>query len=72
LNYVLELYDLVAGAALGVEELEQSLQRVGVRDVAEERAFSFDAHEILGFEFVEMMGQGRVGNVELLLNFADD
>jgi len=48
LNYVLELYGLVAGAALGVEELEQSLQRVGVRDVAEERAFSFDAHEILG------------------------
>src|SRR5271155_3326104 len=72
LNYVFELHGFVAGAALGVEELEQSLQSAGVGDVAEEGAVSFDADEILGFEFVEVMGQGGVGDFELLLNFADD
>src|ERR1700722_1493044 len=72
LNYVFDFHYLVAGAAFGVEELEQYLQGVGVCDVAEEGAVSFDADEILGFEFVEVMGQGGVGDIELLLNFADD
>ena len=66
------LHGFVARAAFGIQELKQLLKRVGVRGVAEERAFASHVDEIFGFELVEMMGQRGVRNIELLLNFADD
>src|SRR5579859_402877 len=71
LNNALRFEGLVAGAAFGVEELQQFLQGLGVGGVAQKRAFAFHVDQILGAQLVEMMREGRVGDFEFVLNFSD-
>src|SRR3979490_1369019 len=58
LDDLFRLHGLVARAALGVQKLEQFLQRVGVCGVAEKSAFSSNMDEVFRLQLVEMMRQG--------------
>jgi hypothetical protein len=62
----------VARAAFGVQKLENLLERLSVRGVAEKRALAAHEDKIFGFELVEVMGERGVRDIELRLNFADD
>ena len=72
LNDVLGFDRLVAGAALGVKELQQFLQRFGVGRVAQERALAAHIHQVFVFQLVQVMRKRGVRNVELFLDFAHD
>ncbi len=63
---------LVSGAAFRVEKLQDFLKGLDVRGVAQERALAANENKIFISEFVEVMGQRGVRDVELRLNFADD
>jgi hypothetical protein len=65
------LYGFVAGAAFGVEEAEQFLERGGIGGAAEEGAFAGDTHQFLVLQFVEVVGEVGGGDSELVLNLAD-
>src|SRR5208282_1233319 len=54
LNEVLWLERLIAGAALGVQELQNFAQRFGVGGIAQKRAFALDFHEVFVPKLVEM------------------
>src|SRR5271155_5604798 len=58
LNDRFGLERLVAGAALGVEKLQQLLQRPGVRRVMQEGTFAADRDEAFGLQLVEVVRQG--------------
>src|SRR6516165_1252487 len=62
----------VAGAALGIQEIDDFLQRVSVCCVPKKRAFSSYPHQILVLKFVEMMRQGRGGNPQFILNVTNN
>src|SRR5215831_1617402 len=64
--------DPIASAALGVQEAEKVLERAGVRAIPQERALAAHSDEAFVFEFVEVMRQCGVGNVQLGLDLADD
>ena len=65
------LYGFVPSATFGIEELQQFLQGFSVGGVAQKRAFALHVDQALGFQLLQMMGEGRVGNLQFLLNFAD-
>ena len=71
LHDLLRLHSLVPGAAFGIEELQKLLQSFGIRRVAEKCAFPLHHDQVFGSEFVEMVGEGGVGDCEFVLNFAD-
>jgi hypothetical protein len=58
LNDLLGLHCFVPSAALRVQELEYFLKSVGVRGVAEERAFPLDVDEVFHPQFVEVVREG--------------
>jgi hypothetical protein len=72
LNYAAWLDGLIACAAFGVQELQNFLESFGVGGVAQEGAFTVNAHEIFIFQFVEVMRKSGIGNVQFRLQFADD
>jgi hypothetical protein len=69
---VLRFKGFVAGAAFGVEKLQEFLQGFGVGGVTEESAFAFDENEVFVLQFVQMMGERGIGNVQLFLNVSHD
>jgi hypothetical protein len=72
LNDLFGFDGLVTRAAFGVQELKQFLECSSVGGVAQERAFSPNANEVLGPEFVEMMRQRGMRNAQLLLDLTND
>jgi hypothetical protein len=52
---VLRLESLIAGATLGVEELQKFLQRFGIRGVPQKRSFPLHQYQVFCPELVEMM-----------------
>jgi hypothetical protein len=71
LNDVTRLYSLIPSAAFRVKELQQFLQRVSVRRIAQERALALDLHKSFILKFVQVMGQRGIWDVQLGLNLAD-
>src|ERR1700746_1271121 len=71
LNDVTRTHGLVARAALGVEEAQDLFERFGIGGVAKERALAGDADEAFVPQFVEMVGESGIGDIEFLLDFAD-
>jgi len=71
LNDVARTHGLVARAALGVEEAQDLFERFGIGGVAKERTLAGDADEVFVAQFVEMVGESGIGDVEFLLDFAD-
>src|SRR6201981_2632243 len=71
LNDVARTHCLVARAALGVEEAQDLFERFGIGGVAKERTLAGDADEVFVPQFVEMVGERGIGDVEFLLDFAD-
>jgi hypothetical protein len=71
LNDVTGFYSLIPSAAFRVKELEQFLQSVCVRRIAQERTLALDLHESFIFKFVQVMGQRGIWDVQLSLNLAD-
>ncbi|MGB8113273.1 MAG: hypothetical protein WCF22_05850, partial [Candidatus Sulfotelmatobacter sp.] len=43
----------IAGAALGIKKLQEFLQNIGIRGVAQKGTFSLHADQIFGFELIE-------------------
>jgi hypothetical protein len=71
LNNVTGLYSLIPGAAFRVKELQQFLQSVSVRRIAQESTLALDLYKSFILKFVQVMGQRGIGNVQLGLNLAD-
>src|SRR5437660_2152354 len=71
LNDVARTHGLVARAALGVEEAQDLFERFGIGGVPKERTLAGDADEVFVAQFVEMVGESGIGDVEFLLDFAD-
>src|SRR6201981_863001 len=71
LNDVARTHCLVARAALGVEEAQDLFERFGIGGVAKERTLAGNADEGFVPQFVEMVGERGIGDVEFLLDFAD-
>jgi hypothetical protein len=71
LNDLLWLDCFVSSAALRIQELEQFLKCFGVRGVVKESAFPANTHEVFRPKFVEMVREGGIWNVQLLLNLSD-
>jgi hypothetical protein len=61
LNDVTRLYSLIPSAAFRVKELQQFLQSVSVRRIAQERALALDLHKSFILKFVQVMGQRGIG-----------
>jgi hypothetical protein len=72
LNNFFRLERFVARTTFGVEELQQLLQGLRVRPVTQKRAFPADFNETLGLQLFEMMRKSRGGDVEFVLDLADD
>src|SRR5690349_1911083 len=66
------LHSPVSGAAFGVEEAEKLLQGVRVGRIPEVRALAPDAHQVLVFQFFEVMGQCAGRYPRLPADFTDD
>lgn len=62
----------IAGTAFRVQKLEDFPKRLGVRGVAQECAFAAHLHQVLIPQLVEVVGQGRVRDIEFFLDFSDD
>ena len=56
----------------GIEKLQQLLERICICRVAKKSAFSSHMHEAFGLQFVEVMRERRIGDIELFLNLTDD
>src|SRR4029077_16038995 len=61
----------VARAALGIEELQQLLQSIGIGGAAQKRSLPLYFDQAFGFQFFQMVREGRIRNLQLSLNFAD-
>src|SRR5271157_5334645 len=61
---------LVAGAALGIKETEQFLQRLSIGGVPQEGAVAADLHQAFILELVEMMGECRAGDLQFAADVA--
>src|SRR5580698_6264878 len=72
LNNVFRPHGFISSAAFGVEKLKDLLQRFGVCRVMEKRAFASHEYEVFIPQFVEMVRERGIRNVQLGLNFADD
>src|ERR1700745_2964135 len=71
LNDVARTHGLVARAAIGIEEAQDLFERFGIGGVAKERTLAGDADEVFVPQFIEMVGESGIGDVEFLLDFAD-
>jgi hypothetical protein len=49
------LHGFVAGAALGIQKAQQFRQRLGVRRIAQKRAFAPHFHQVFILQFVQMV-----------------
>jgi hypothetical protein len=72
MNNVLRPERLVARTALGIKELQDFLQCFGIGRVAKKRAFAANLDQSFVPEFVEMMGQCRIWDIQFLLDLSDD
>jgi hypothetical protein len=71
LNNITRLYGLIPSAAFRVKKLQQFLQSVSVRRIAQERTLALDLHESFILKFVQVMGQRGIWDVQLGLDLAD-
>jgi hypothetical protein len=71
-NNLFELDGLISSTALRVQELKKFLKCVRVGGVSEECALTLHTHEILAFEFLKVVRQSGIGNVEFDLDLSDD
>lgn len=63
---------MIARAALGVEETEESFEGVGVGAIPEVGAVAAHGDQVFVFQLVEVMRERGVGDVDLGLDIADD
>lgn len=61
---------VAAGAAVGEKKFEEPLEDFGVGGVAEKSGFTAYVNEVFGFEFVEVVRECGIGDVEFLVDFA--
>jgi hypothetical protein len=62
----------VPRATLGIKKLQYLAERFRIRGVAKKSALAPYLYEAFVFELVEMVGKGRVRNVQFFLDLIDD
>src|ERR1700678_985367 len=72
LNYVARCDGFISGATLGVEKLQNFLQRLGVGAVAKVSALSADDDQAFVPQLVEVMRQRGIRNIKIGLDFTND
>ena len=72
LDDVLRLQGFIAGAAFGIEKLQEFLESFRVGGVAEKGALAFDEDEVFVLQFVEVVRERGVGDVQIFLNVTYD
>jgi len=71
LQNFLWLEGLISRTTFRVKEPKELLKCVGICRVSKEGTLTLHLDKPLVSKFVEVMGKGRIWNIELLLNFSD-
>lgn len=72
LHDVLWFESFVSGTALGIKELQKVLECFGIRGVAKEGTLTTNLDEPLVPQFVQMVRQSGVRDVQFFLDLSDD